>query len=261
MDAADDHAQRYDGSRRATGLSAFWGLCHRYLSALETVRASADADAAVRRPAAMTEETENYVVSLLEKAGTQLPRFVAELKALARTDTPGVDRRFFAAAAEMADLMVAKTALTLFDDEWRNSEPLPPYVPPPAVSGTAPGESQSEADAKSAMERAQETLGNEEQLCMDEIATYAIDRPLPRWASAPGAKPRKPDRFAKVLSVFFWTKYNRAHYGSASATNEPPPKIISAYEFILFLSRSHGPDARSAGRAIADTEVSRRTNC
>lgn len=227
-----------DVNARATcdAHESFWAKCHRLLSALEAAR---DAEEAARlrlgniSSAAKDalEEVEDSVLALLNQYDN-LPMAVVELKALARCEVPGVDSAFFAAAAVMAEVVLSKRLLDQYEEQYFVDAPLPP---PPVQRSADPDAVLTEAECAVLMDNDGETLEGDQQLFMDELPTYGREHP-PAWTKAvtagPAAiQPKKPDRFAKVISGFKWSKYNRAHYDSVT---NPPPRTVTAYEFTLY---------------------------
>ena len=236
-EAANDSSLKFNGTC-AKGLDKFWEQCLRFVDALEAARQQAERSG-------VSDELEDDVFAALHAAGTNLAMLSSELKAAARSEVPGVDIDFFRAAAVASDLILARNSLDSFDSEFRLLQPPPPYLPPLLMPANTPEANPTLEDVDAARQRVGEVLDEDQEVCMDELATYAIDKGLPAWTQVAGIQPRKPDRFAKVLTGFHWTKFNKARYGSASGTSDLPPKTALAYKFILLypdlLTMKKGP--------------------
>ncbi|KEG06091.1 hypothetical protein DQ04_15991000 [Trypanosoma grayi] len=105
----------------------------------------------------------------------------------------------------------------------------------------------NEAYMRAALEKQNDTLGEDEELFKDEIVDYYKRHPQPtapgrrgnapqdaRKGAAPAEEPValvKPHRFCKVKTGYTWTQYNRTHYDSRT---NPPPRSVLWYEFTLF---------------------------
>lgn len=210
---------------------SFWDKCLRYVVALEAVR---DAEEEGNRPVSggtgpaaqkARDDIDDAVLDLLTRS-ENLGVVATELKALARTGGPGIDTEFYANAALMADVLVARRLLQDYVDEFRETEDPPA---PPALVGQAPDAELTEADCTELMNAVGEKLEGDQKLFMDELPKYGTEH-LPAWARKPGATPKKPDRFAKVITGFKWNRYNKAKFGG---TNHPPPRTVLAYDFTL----------------------------
>jgi hypothetical protein len=236
---------------------SFWAKCQRFVEALEAARdgeeaatsnGSASAVATVMGNSAgakaAREEIEDQMLDMLSRSENLLEA-VAELKALARSPDPAVDGQFYLAAALMGDVLAARRLLEHYDDLFLLSTPVPP---PPQALGQAPEGIVTEADCSALMDAMGETLDGDQQLFMDELATYGKEH-MPPWAQKPGANPRKPDRFAKVFAGYRWSRYNRAHYNMAT---NPPPKTVMGYEFTLFYPELQ--DSRTPRYEVLPTE-------
>ncbi|RNF08714.1 uncharacterized protein Tco025E_07103 [Trypanosoma conorhini] len=103
----------------------------------------------------------------------------------------------------------------------------------------------NESYMRAALEKNNDTLGEDEELFKDEIVDYYKNHPQSVAAKRRGnavltekAKPVeepvalvKPHRFCKVKTGYTWTQYNRTHY---DARTNPPPRSVLWYEFTLF---------------------------
>lgn len=212
-------------SADATGRAReyFFAHLHKYVMALEAVRDADEAETAAGQTPAMRREIEDEALDLLERSGPSLHLVVAEFRAIARAAPPGVQEAFLLAAARMGDVIVARRRLDDYDTQFRVDEPPP--APFEAPVGRTPDALLSETDCAALMKATGEQLDENQQLFMDEVPAYAE---MPAWAQRGDA--RKPDRFAKVMAGYRWTRYNKTHYNSAT---NPPPKTINAYEFTL----------------------------
>ncbi|RNF02075.1 hypothetical protein TraAM80_06619 [Trypanosoma rangeli] len=103
----------------------------------------------------------------------------------------------------------------------------------------------NESYMRAALEKNNDTLGEDEELFKDEIVDYYKNHP-----QSVATKRRndvthtekskvveepvtlvKPHRFCKVKTGYTWTQYNRTHYDSRT---NPPPRSVLWYEFTLF---------------------------